>query len=100
MNERVFAAMETPLFFPSRSINRIKITVPTSEKQNAIGECRGRMHDVAGFKVPALLARRRVDRVNIPVAAAEINEPLSDDRTGQINIERISNRLIFRLHAV
>ena len=58
------------------------------------------MHDIASFEFPAQIAGRRIQRIEIAVAAPQKNRALRHYRARQIDIERVGNGLIFRLHAV
>src|SRR4029077_20773783 len=73
VNERILAGMIAPLFFSVPDINRVEITVPAADIGDAIYD-RGRcMHDIAGLEFPMQLTRVSVERIEISVAAAEIN---------------------------
>src|SRR5262245_10618769 len=58
------------------------------------------MNDVAGLEFPALLAGGEIDRVQISVAATEIDRALCDYRARKIDIVGVGDRLGFRQHAV
>ena len=49
---RIFATMKTPFLFPGCCLDGIKITVPTSKVENAIGKSWRSVHDIAGLKFP------------------------------------------------
>ena len=51
VKHRIFAAMKTPFLFPGCCLDGIKITVPTSKEENAIGKSRRSVHDIAGFEI-------------------------------------------------
>ena len=55
------------------------------------------MHNIAGLKFPAQLARISVQRIKISVAAAEVNCAVHHRRTGEKDIEDIGIGLGFRL---
>ena len=58
------------------------------------------MHHVCGLEFPVQCPRCRVQRVNVPVPAAEINRPFPDHRRGKIAVKRIRHGLRQRLNTV
>src|ERR1043165_1278886 len=100
MDQRIFPAVEPPFLFPARRIDRVEITVPASDKQDAVGIGRRGMDYVAGFEVPFQIARCRVERIQVAVAAAEEDCAVRYDRTRKKNVELIGNRLVLGLKAV
>ena len=89
--------MITPLLFSVGQINRVEITVPTTEKGHSIHDRRRCVHNIAGLKFPAHLARISVQRIKISVAAAEVNCAVHHRRTGKKDIEGVGIGLGFRL---
>jgi hypothetical protein len=75
----VFTSLESPFHCSLRGIESIKIAVPISGIKCAIGECRGSVHDVAGFEFPFESARGGIERIDVCVTAAEINGAIRDD---------------------
>ena len=55
------------------------------------------MHDIAGPEFPAQLTRVSVQRIEISVAAAEVNCAVHHCGTGKKDVERIGKGLVFRL---
>src|ERR1041384_2422529 len=100
MDQRIFPAVEPPFLFPARRIDRVEITVPASDKQDAVGIGRRGMDYVAGFEFPFQIARCRIERVKISVAAPEEDSAIRYDRTGKENVELIGNRLVLWLKSM
>ena len=100
MDERIFAAVETPFLLTGLRINGVKIAVPTAHKDDAVYKCGRSVHDIAGFEFPAQIASRRVQRIEVAIAAPKINRAVRHYRARQKNIERISHRLVLRLQPI
>ena len=58
------------------------------------------MHDIAGGELPFQFPRRGVERVNVAVATADEHAIRHDERTRQVDVERIGDRLVLRFEAV
>src|SRR5205085_8130448 len=100
MDQRIFAAVKTPLLFSRRRVDRVEEAVPTSEIKSALRIRRRRVHDVAGFEFPFQFTGNGIERVQVSVAAPEKNRALRDHRTRQENVVLIGDRLGLRLEAV
>src|SRR5437016_3718839 len=58
------------------------------------------MYDVLGGKLPLQRSGSRVERVNVAIAAAEIDAAVKDCRRGEEEVPRVGNCLIFRQSSV
>jgi hypothetical protein len=83
MDQRIFAAMETPFLFAGLRINGVKITVPTAHKHHAVYKCGRSVHDIVRFEFPAQIASRRIQRIEIAIAASKINRAVRHYRARQ-----------------
>src|SRR4051794_20507863 len=100
MDQRIFAAVESPPLFSRRRIDRVEITVPASDKHDAVRVSRRGVDHVAGLEFPFQIARCRVEGIKVPVAAPEENRAVRYDRTGKKNIELVGDRLVLGLESV
>ncbi len=100
VNQRVFAAVKFPFLFPGRRLDRVKITVPASDKEHAVRVGGRSMNHVAGLEFPFQLAGRCVQGVQVSVAAAEVNGALDYDRARKKHVELVGDRLRLRLKSV
>src|SRR5579872_7636700 len=78
MNYVVFARFVPPLFLTCHCIESVEGAIEAPDEQRAIGDRRRGVHHVASLEFPFHETGRNVQRINISVAAAEVNAAVRD----------------------
>src|SRR5580704_16196351 len=73
VNRTVVTGKEFPPQIPRSSIDCVKISVPTTYVDRAVGNRRRRVHYITGFKLPAKRPGSGIDGVDIMISASDVD---------------------------
>src|SRR5689334_4689379 len=93
MDVAVFAGFEAPFLLTRLRVERVKIAVPATDVDGVVRNCRRRMNDVAGSKLPLQNAGNSIHAVNVSITAADIDASVRDGGRRGVDVPRIGNRL-------